>query len=133
MTKYLYIGFVGSRKLHSERVHRKIAEYLDWAINSYGKKDITIVSGGARGIDTITINMAKKRRIRTLVYLPKYDEYRTKYNKIYFERNQRIVDRCTILIAFPYNYSKGTMNTVKLFKAKRGGGNLHIYNFTELD
>ena len=128
--KYTYIGFVGSRKLRKETVSHKINDYMLNMMDRFGKKDITIVSGGAKGVDTYSIEIAKEFGLRTLVYLPKNDEYSSKfdddgnlifqgkYNKIYFERNKRIVDMVDILIAFPYQGKGGTMNTIVLFRTK---------------
>jgi predicted Rossmann fold nucleotide-binding protein DprA/Smf involved in DNA uptake len=126
-----YIGIVGTRKATYEMLKNPLRQYFDRFIRDYGRENIVIVSGGAKGTDTIAIIMAKSRGLQTLEILPKYSEYKTKYNKIYYERNQRIVDRVSKLLAFPYKRSGGTMLTVRLWEQKpdREYNSLTVYNF----
>ena len=53
--------------------------------------------------------------IPILIYFPNLQEYATKRNDIYFERNELIAKTSDYLYAFPLNRTGGTMNTVGHF------------------
>ncbi len=131
----IFIGIVGSRKrVEYIRVHNMVRN----AINKYG--DITIVSGGAKGIDTTALIVANELGIPIIEYKPKLDEYSNKYdndnnlifkgkgNDIYFERNELIAKKSDYLYAFPLGRYMvgGTMNTVGQFIELKGKDNLTI-------
>ena len=108
----IYIGIVGSRHRSEKKLIRSI-------LNRFNEKmEIVLVSGGAKGIDTEAEQIAKQMNIPTLIYKPE-GSYRTKGNNVYFERNQRIADKCDYLFAFPLDRKGGTMNTVHKFKDKK--------------
>jgi len=87
----------------------------------------TLVSGGAKGIDSEAEVIAKQLGIPTIIYRPKTEEYSIKGNYIYYERNKLIAEKCDILIAFPLNNKGGTMITVDMFKSL-GKKDLFIIN-----
>jgi len=109
----IYIGIVGSRD-RSEL--QKIEEILSWHGNEHGYNNITVISGGADGIDTEAKRMAQKYGFQLIEYKPKFKEYPKKGNNIYFERNKKIAKKSDYLYAFPKDRRGGTMNTVKYFK-----------------
>ena len=78
--------------------------------------NITVVTGGAEGIDDDTRWACKQLGIPLLTYFPNIGEYSEKGNDIYFARNWLIANISTWLYAFPLNRKGGTMNTVKHFK-----------------
>jgi len=67
----------------------------------------TVVSGGARGVDTWAENAANKRKgfPPPKIFLPGYDG--AFFFNAYFARNQQIVDFSDVLIAFWDGQSKG--------------------------
>jgi len=124
----IYIGMVGSRERDSEEdymlVRRHIIEYKVKFIS------ITIVSGGADGIDSIARRVADDLGIPIIEHLPKYEEYSEKGNDIYSDRNKLIAIDSKYLNAYHINMSGGTMNTVRQFKelGKNIVDKLRIYN-----
>ncbi len=118
-----YIGIVGSRK-RSERRH--ITLILLDAIGKHG--DITVVSGGAMGIDSEAYDVCMELGVPILTIPPKRKEYHIKGNDIFFERNDLIAQKSVELHAFPLNRSGGSMNTVGHFIRLKGKTNLHVYD-----
>lgn len=122
----IYIGMVGSRKRDSKEdyylVRKDIIEYkVKFCF-------ITIVSGGADGIDNIARRVADDLGIPIIEHLPKYEEYSEKGDDIYFERNELIAIDSGYLNAYPINMEGGTMNTVKHFRDLGKSKNLIIKN-----
>ena len=79
-----------------------------------GRRKITkVISGGARGIDTIAFRTAEAAGIRNLQFLPDRKKFPGKLIlKAYQERNRQIVDTCDILLAVWNGRSRGTKNTL---------------------
>jgi predicted Rossmann-fold nucleotide-binding protein len=131
------IGIVGSRKWNNKE---KVEAIIDQCIQKYGKEQIRVVSGGARGADTLGKVVALEKELNYLEYNPAHEdwnEYSGKpkewYNKEYkvgnfFERNTFIAEDSDILFAFiPENHqSNGTMDTVG--KAEKLGKITYIIN-----
>lgn len=107
----IYIGIVGSR----ERTEKN--KIMDIIISEKKKyRDITVVSGGAEGIDDDARWACKQLGIPLLTFFPNLSEYDVKGNNIYSARNWSIAEISTWLYAFPLNRKGGTMNTVGHFK-----------------
>ena len=90
--------------------------------------NITIVSGGADGIDNIARRVCDDLGIPIIEHLPKREEYAIKGDDIYFERNLLIAKDSGYLNAYPINMKGGTMNTVKHFRDLGKSKNLVIKN-----
>lgn len=135
--KMIYIGIVGSRKRNElERILRIVRD----AVSTYG--EVTVVSGGAIGIDDNAKVIAHILDVPIIEYLPKHDEYNDIYdecddtilifkgkgNDIYFERNKLIAVKSDELHAFPLNQRGGTMNTIKHFRNLGKEDKLFIYD-----
>lgn len=127
MTK---IGIVGSRKWKNKTL---IQDAVDQCLARYGNQ-LTVVSGGAKGADTLGRQVALEKNLKYIEYNPAHEawnEYsgmpKEWYGKEYkvgnfFERNSFIAEECDILFAFiPDNHqSNGTMDTVnKTLKLKK--------------
>ena len=110
----IFVGIVGSRKRFEQKKIREILRHFSLIYNDLDQ-DITVVSGGARGIDTDAGIVANELGIPIIVFKPNRAEYSTKGNDIYFERNKLIAEKSDYLFAFPLNRKGGTMNTVKYF------------------
>lgn len=75
-----------------------------------------IVSGGARGADSLAERYGNENRIPLRVFLPDWETH----GKIAgFIRNRDIVNRADEVIAFWDGKSSGTANTIKLCKDVR--------------
>lgn len=79
-------------------------------------KDTIVVSGGAKGVDSVAEYTARMRGLQVEIYKPDWDKYGKSAG---FRRNADIVNAADHLTAFWYNMSKGTANSIELAD-KRG-------------
>ncbi len=110
------LAIVGSRNFTDpERLSRTVDKV---------QGDITlIVSGGARGADTLAEYYAKKKSIPYLIFPADWDKHGKKAGIL---RNQDIVDNADAMIAFLAPESKGTRDSIK--RAQKKGIPVHIVN-----
>lgn len=80
-----------------------------------------IVSGGARGPDSLAAEEARRRGLEVVEYLPDYRRFGRAAPHV---RNREIVENCDRLVAFWDGASRGTAETVRL--ARRNGRNVQI-------
>ncbi len=73
-----------------------------------------IVSGGARGVDSVAVEEARKLRMPYEIYPADWNRYGRSAG---FRRNQTIVDAADEVIAFWDGKSRGTQHTISLAKA----------------
>lgn len=85
-----------------------------------------IITGGARGADTLAESYAKSRCIPYTVYPANWDKHGKQAG---FLRNTDIVKASDVVIAFPTKSSKGTWDSV----AKADTFYKKVYVFEELD
>lgn len=130
---------VGSRSF-------KNYDYLSWVLDGLRirRGDFTLVSGGARGADTLAKKYADEHKIESIIIEPDWDDLsnpdavvKRKFNgKPYdalagFRRNQKIVDLLDpyedLMIAFipPNNPTPGTSDTISRARAK----GIKVYEF----
>lgn len=77
--------------------------------------DVTIVSGGARGVDTVAVETAIKYGMAYKVWPADW----IKYGKVAgYIRNRSIVDDSDIVVAFWNLYSHGTKDTIDYAKSR---------------
>ncbi|MDO1451324.1 DUF2493 domain-containing protein [Rhodocytophaga aerolata] len=69
-----------------------------------------IISGGAKGADTLAEQYAKEKGIPTLIFKPDYEKYGKRAPRL---RNKEIIDACQRVIAFWDGKSRGTVYTIK--------------------
>jgi len=107
------IAIVGSRGFTDEALIQRSLER--WIVNTAG--DLTVVSGGARGADSIGERVARDLGVTTKVHLPQWDRFGKSAG---FRRNEDIVRDADVVLAFfaPGPRSKGTSHTVALARAK---------------
>ena len=77
------------------------------------KQDTTIVSGGAKGIDSFAEEFARKNNIPTEIYKPDYSTYGRIAPIV---RNNLIAESADMCIAFVNDTCKGTLYTIKKFE-----------------
>ena len=99
------IAIIGSRSLKLDN----LGDFLPANITE-------IVSGGAKGVDSVAAEYAKQNNIKLTEFLPEYARYG---RAAPLKRNQQIAEYADEVIAFWDGSSKGTMYTVELFR-KRG-------------
>lgn len=106
------IAIVGSRgvppHLESE-VEAQIEDVLDGVIG-----DVTLISGGAKGVDSIARRVARSLWIPYIEFIP---DWRTHGKKAGFLRNREIVDTCDVLHAWWDGKSRGTKYSIDLARA----------------
>ena len=101
------VAIVGSRSITDyDLVSRFIQECYDFN-SEYDK----IISGGARGVDTIAEKFAETHKIRTVIFSPDWEQYGKNAG---FIRNADIIGKCDICIAIWDGFSSGTKNDIEL-------------------
>ncbi|KKN45590.1 hypothetical protein LCGC14_0681550 [marine sediment metagenome] len=77
----------------------------------------TIISGGAKGADSLAKKYATEESVPYLEFPAEWDKYGKRAGYL---RNQTIVDNCDMVLAFWKGVSKGTQDTIeKAKKAKK--------------
>lgn len=75
-----------------------------------------VISGGARGVDTVAVDTAKALGIPTMVFPAEWDKHGKKAG---YMRNELIVAAADMVVAFHDGTSKGTQHSIDI--AKRMG------------
>jgi len=115
------LAIIGQRELTEEQVSGVILESLSRLMPS------KVISGGAKGVDSIAISISRKLGIETVEFLPVFKS-KARYDVIngYYERNKKIVDACDLLIAIVGSRkSGGSFYTINY--AKKIGKEVIIY------
>jgi len=101
------IAIIGSRDFKNKQLlDAKMRKLLE-------RYSIThIVSGGAKGADTLGVQWANKQKIPTIVYNPDFK----KHKRAYHYRNRQIVREADIIVAFWNGRSTGTKYTINYAK-----------------
>lgn len=98
------------------------------AIEESGFTDISlIVSGGAKGVDSLAEQYARAKGIECRIYKPDWTQYGKRAG---FVRNAHIVNAADALVAVWDGKSKGTMHSVAL--ANERGIPVHLVRSTYL-
>lgn len=100
----MVIAIVGTRK--------PTLSYEEWKtlVDVEIKSEDAILSGGAKGIDSYAKQLALDLNVRCIEYKPEYSKYGRPAT---FVRNQKIVDRADLILAFPSEESRGTYDTIR--------------------
>ena len=85
-----------------------------------------IVSGGAKGADTLAAQFATEMGIPLLVFKPDYQKYGRGATLV---RNTQIIENADVIFAFWDRQSKGTKDSIT--KAKKLQKELHIISYGE--
>jgi|SRR6478736_789895 len=106
------IAVIGSRIYKEFDAFSYRMDYLLYNI----KEEIEIVSGGAKGVDTMARLYAEYKGYKITEFLPEYDKFPSKIAPL--KRNHQIVDYADMLVAFTTG-SNGTAYTINLAKEKQ--------------
>ena len=120
MNDMLKIGVIGSRGFND---YKLVCDTL----NPYKEKLYQIVSGGARGADSLGEKWANENHVKTLIHLPDWDLHGKAAG---FIRNELIVDDSDLIIAFWDGLSRGTEHSINL--AKKKGKEVKIICFNKI-
>jgi len=108
------IGVVGARdRFDKEWIFKRLDEFI--------KKEDTVISGGASGVDSYAEEYAKLHSLNFHEF-PPLDE-----DDAYGKRNTRIAEASDVVLAFPSKNSIGTWDTVRT--AIRLNQRVVIYEF----
>jgi len=103
------LGIVGSRSFSNRKL-------LEWVLHSLKFQPSVIVSGGARGADSLAENYAKSHGIKTKIFHPDWEEHGKAAGPI---RNKKIVEYSDAIIAFWDGSSRGTASSIRLSRDKK--------------
>ena len=110
MEDFLKIGVVGSRSFNDYKLMKD-------TLDEYKDRVFLIVSGGAKGADSLAERWAKENHVKTLIIRPEWRDGEGIYNpRAGFDRNEDIVDNSDIIIAFWDSLSRGTEDTISIAK-----------------
>lgn len=103
------IAVVGSRSFNDYELLRK--ELIGIIVKLPIDEEICIISGGARGADSLAEQFAKDQGYKTRIFYPEWDKYGRSAGII---RNRYIVEACDLLVAFWNGKSRGTNHSIGL-------------------
>ena len=101
-----------------------LKESLSVYISIYSGIPDNIVSGGAKGADTLAAQFAAEMDIPLLVFKPDYQKYGRGATLV---RNTQIIENADVVFAFWNGQSKGTKDSIT--KAKKLQKELHIISY----
>ena len=111
------VGVVGSRTFTDYN-------FLEKTLKSY--LPFILISGGAKGADTLAEQFAARHSIGFKVYRPDYVSFGKSATYV---RNKKIVDESDLIIAFWDGKSKGTKMTIEI--ARRESKPYKIFYFNK--
>jgi hypothetical protein len=115
------IAIVGGRDFSD---YTLLKESLSVYISIYSGIPDNIVSGGAKGADTLAAQFAAEMDIPLLVFKPDYQKYGRGATLV---RNTQIIENADVVFAFWNGQSKGTKDSIT--KAKKLQKELHIISY----
>lgn len=95
----------------------------DIDISKYLKNIDVLLTGGAKGVDSLAITYAEKNSIKHIEVLPNYAKYHRAAPVI---RDEEMVKMCERVIAIWDGKSKGTLHTINFAKKYNKPVEIHI-------
>ena len=95
--------------------YQLLKEKLNYYLSNKNKEDIIILSGHAKGTDTLAEYYASETGIKLEIFPANWDEYGKSAG---FIRNAEMINKADALIAFWDGKSKGTKHAIDLAKKK---------------
>lgn len=109
----LYLAVVGGRTVDDKDF---VEEQIDRVLENIKPDKVVIVSGGAKGVDTIARQIAEERGYEIVEIIPDWETYGKKAGPM---RNKEIVDLADMVLAIPSKESRGTIHTINYARSKR--------------
>lgn len=113
------LAIVGSRSFIDYELLKKHVDATNIA---------AIVSGGARGADTLAEQFADEHNLQMIVYKP---DYATHGRAAPFIRNSAIIEASDAVIAFWDGKSTGTLDSIK--KARKMGKPVTVIEYSKIE
>lgn len=105
----LSVAIIGSRTINDKSfVYSKLDKIF------LGRKPDLVVSGGAKGPDTLGVLWARDNQVEVKEFIPDWEKYGRGAG---FKRNSQIVEAANLVIAFWDGLSRGTKDSID--KAKK--------------
>lgn len=101
------VAIVGSKSISNENL---VNNYISECLINLSNIDL-IISGGAKGVDTIAELYAKNHNIKTKIFHPNWEKYGKQADLI---RNSDIISKCEICIIIWDGESLCTKNDIDL-------------------
>ena len=98
---------------------------INKCINIADFKDISILEGGAKGVDTIAKEYAIENNIPVVEYLPDYDKY---HNKACHQRNEKMAKACDFMLVLLDGESGGSLHDILMAEKYRKPYKVRIYS-----
>ncbi len=98
------LAIIGSRTFNNYGL-------LQETLEQYKSKITLVVSGAAKGADSLSERWAIKNNIKTLIFPADWEKYGKRAG---FIRNEDIIKNCDCVITFWDNVSKGTAHSLSL-------------------
>ena len=121
MTSDVKLAIVGSRTFFDYKVLKKT---LDDISTEHGLIYVEIISGGAKGADTLGEKYAEEYKIPTKIFPAEWKKYGKKAG---FKRNVDIIENCDLCVCFWDGESHGTQHDINLCKEMHKP--CFVYNF----
>lgn len=102
------IAVIGSRTFNQEG-------RVDHALSKIFKPGDRLISGGARGADSLAETWCGNRGFQCVIIRPNWKKYGRSAG---FKRNHQIIDQAEFVVAFWDGNSKGTKHSIDLAKGK---------------
>ncbi len=116
------IAIVGGRDFNDYTLLKEsILAYID-----AHEKPENIVSGGAKGADTLAAQFATEMGIPLLIFKPDYQRYGRGATLV---RNTQIIENAEVVFAFWNGQSKGTKDSIK--KAEKLEKELYVIKYKQ--
>jgi hypothetical protein len=115
------IAIVGGRDFNDFDLMKKVlVDFMD------GNQTIlnAVVSGGAKGVDTLAENFADEIGVEKIIFKPNFEKF-GRFAALM--RNTEIIENSDVVFAFWDGKSKGTLDSIS--KAKKMNKTLHIINY----
>ena len=114
------VAIIGSRSFNEYSI---VKDFIDRWKNYYKITIDNIISGGAKGADTLGEQYANEYNIPIIKFLPDWNKYGKSAG---FRRNKDIIENCDVCFAFWDGESHGTKNDLDL--CKQYNKECYIYN-----
>ena len=89
------IAIVGTSLNLSENQERDIRQHIGMVLQKYDVENDIIISGGAKGVDSIAIEIAESMGFNGIIHHPYKQQW-----KYYMDRNIKIAEECDELYCF---------------------------------